>query len=67
MELNQFISRGRRRIGTVVTLGLFAISTSLGAYAQDKKPNILVIWGDDIGESQISAFTRGMMGYKTPT
>ncbi len=33
--------------------------------AQDK-PNILVIWGDDIGQSNISAFTFGMMGYRTP-
>jgi arylsulfatase A-like enzyme len=30
------------------------------------KPNILVIWGDDIGQSNISAYTRGMMGYRTP-
>jgi arylsulfatase len=31
-----------------------------------KKPNILVIWGDDIGQSNISAYTKGMMGYETP-
>jgi arylsulfatase len=31
-----------------------------------KKPNILVIWGDDIGRSNISAYTMGMMGYRTP-
>lgn len=31
-----------------------------------KKPNILVIFGDDIGISQISAYTRGIMGYRTP-
>ena len=31
-----------------------------------KKPNIVVIWGDDIGQSNISAYSRGMMGYKTP-
>ena len=31
-----------------------------------QKPNILVIWGDDIGQSNISAYTRGMMGYQTP-
>src|SRR5262245_51882331 len=31
-----------------------------------KKPNILVIFGDDIGIPQISAYTQGMMGYKTP-
>src|SRR5262249_60145372 len=32
----------------------------------DKKPNILVIWGDDIGTWNISHNSRGMMGYKTP-
>ena len=30
------------------------------------KPNILVIWGDDIGGFNISAYNQGMMGYKTP-
>jgi len=30
------------------------------------KPNILVLWGDDIGQSNISAYTRGLVGYKTP-
>ena len=32
----------------------------------DKKPNILIIWGDDIGWFNISAHNRGMMGYRTP-
>src|SRR5688572_218914 len=36
------------------------------AQAADKKPNILVIWGDDIGTWNISHNSRGMMGYKTP-
>jgi arylsulfatase A-like enzyme len=31
-----------------------------------RKPNILVIWGDDIGQFNISAYNRGMMGYRTP-
>ncbi len=31
-----------------------------------KKPNILVIWGDDIGTENISYYNRGMMGYQTP-
>ncbi|MGW8283662.1 MAG: sulfatase-like hydrolase/transferase, partial [Gemmatimonadota bacterium] len=35
------------------------------AVAQDR-PNILVVWGDDIGQSNISWFTRGLMGYETP-
>jgi len=36
------------------------------APASGKKPNILVIFGDDIGVPQISAYTMGMMGYRTP-
>jgi arylsulfatase len=36
-----------------------------GAWATDK-PNILIIWGDDIGISNLSVNTRGMMGYRTP-
>src|SRR6476619_2159140 len=31
-----------------------------------KKPNILVIWGDDIGWFNVSAYNRGIMGYRTP-
>jgi arylsulfatase len=34
--------------------------------AQSDKPNILVIWGDDIGQSNVSAYSRGVMGYQTP-
>lgn len=36
------------------------------ANSQTEKPNILVIWGDDIGWSNISVYNRGMMGYQTP-
>jgi arylsulfatase A-like enzyme len=36
------------------------------AIAEDKKPNILVIWGDDIGQFNVSAYNMGMMGYETP-
>ncbi|WP_299496610.1 arylsulfatase [uncultured Shewanella sp.] len=38
-------------------------STSLFA---EEKPNILVIWGDDIGQTNVSAYSFGLMGYKTP-
>src|SRR5262245_52127900 len=34
--------------------------------AGGRKPNILVIFGDDIGVPQISAYTMGLMGYRTP-
>jgi len=60
MRQNRFLS---------TTLAVFTlISVVAGAPAQgaDKKPNILVIWGDDIGGFNISAYNQGMMGYKTP-
>lgn len=39
----------------------------MAVFAQkNKKPNILVIWGDDIGWSNPSIYNMGMMGYKTP-
>ena len=31
-----------------------------------KQPNILILWGDDIGMWNISHFSRGQMGYQTP-
>lgn len=43
-----------------------AVLLAMPAWAQDEKPNILVIWGDDIGQSNISAYTMGLMGYRTP-
>ena len=45
------------------TLALVLLQS--GAYAADK-PNILVIWGDDIGYWNTSAYNNGMMGYRTP-
>src|ERR1700719_1124282 len=42
------------------------LSTGEFANAQAKKPNILIIWGDDIGQFNISAYNMGMMGYRTP-
>ncbi len=43
---------------------IYAI-TSITAFAAEK-PNILVIWGDDIGWFNVGAYHRGMMGYETP-
>lgn len=34
--------------------------------AKQKQPNILVIWGDDIGISNLSCYSHGLMGYQTP-
>jgi arylsulfatase len=46
--------------------GILGLILAVGVQAQTDKPNILVIWGDDIGQSNISAYTMGMMGYRTP-
>jgi arylsulfatase len=51
---------------TVAFLVLTLTIAPLAAFAQSQKPNILVIWGDDIGIPQISAYTQGLMGYRTP-
>ena len=45
---------------------LLALIVAGLAQASTEKPNILVIWGDDIGQSNISAYTMGLMGYQTP-
>jgi len=44
---------------------LMTLAITSIASAQDK-PNILIIWGDDIGISNISAYSDGLMGYRTP-
>jgi arylsulfatase len=58
------------RKGTLNLLGaaVLAATAFLGnvACAQPRKPNVLVIWGDDIGGFNISAYNRGVMGYRTP-
>jgi arylsulfatase len=49
-----------------LALGLVASALPAAAQQTQKKPNILIIWGDDIGGFNISAYNQGMMGYKTP-
>ncbi|AZG36485.1 MULTISPECIES: arylsulfatase [Shewanella] len=52
-----------KRLGLILAASLGCAAVNLSAA---EKPNILVIWGDDIGQSNISAYTFGLMGYKTP-
>src|SRR5215831_13360438 len=47
----------------IVTLFILALGP---AFAEEKKPNILVIMGDDIGWYNPSCYNRGDMGYSTP-
>ncbi|NWK55127.1 arylsulfatase [Verrucomicrobiaceae bacterium N1E253] len=51
---------------SLLTTALSCLVSCTALFAADKKPNILVIWGDDVGQSNISAYTRGLMGYQTP-
>jgi arylsulfatase len=48
---------------SLIVLGVFILAGS--AFAANK-PNILIIWGDDIGQFNVSANNQGMMGYRTP-
>jgi arylsulfatase A-like enzyme len=56
-----------RKILSVTLLVVSALLYASGvAAAQQKRPNIVVFWGDDIGQSNVSAYSMGVMGYKTP-
>ncbi|TDI46461.1 MAG: arylsulfatase [Acidobacteria bacterium] len=50
---------------TLVLAAIIAIATAK-TEAQSERPNILVMWGDDIGYWNVSAYNLGSMGYKTP-
>ena len=57
------MKRTRHILALVLGLALIGSSAAQGGA---KKPNILVIFGDDIGYWNVSAYNRGMMGYRTP-
>ncbi len=50
----------------LLAMGVAQAADKSAAKAAPRKPNILVIWGDDVGPFNISAYNHGMMGYKTP-
>src|SRR5207244_2493459 len=52
-------------MSTLLTVAAFALASPSTAKAA-AKPNILVIFGDDIGVSNVSAYSFGLMGYRTP-
>jgi arylsulfatase A-like enzyme len=61
------MKQSRLKNGFTNSIMLFALACFSIAQAQDtKKPNVLIIWGDDIGISNISAYSDGLMGYTTP-
>ena len=55
------------RLALLASLAFALVApATASAQQQQQKPNILVIMGDDIGYWNISAYNRGMMGYRTP-
>ena len=50
-------------LGCLIVCSILTMATSA---ISAPKPNILVIWGDDVGQQNISAYHRGMMGGRTP-
>jgi arylsulfatase len=65
--------RGGRRsflpIGAVAAFWIIGAAFAQAAPAEpaaSSKPNILIIWGDDIGGFNINAYNQGLMGYRTP-
>ncbi|PAY03733.1 arylsulfatase [Bradyrhizobium sp. UFLA03-84] len=77
----QAIDRRNLLLGTSTLVAAAALTSDALAQAQKaapaaspapaassgRKPNILVIWGDDIGIANISAYSNGLMGYETPS
>ena len=53
-------------LGALTAFASLSLAGWPAAAQQQQKPNIVVIFGDDIGQSNVSAYSRGMMGYKTP-
>jgi arylsulfatase A-like enzyme len=52
--------------GLLVSVFTATVACAPSSAQQQQKPNIVIIWGDDIGQSDISAYSRGLMGFKTP-
>ncbi|WP_341679232.1 arylsulfatase [Niveibacterium sp. SC-1] len=56
-----------RRLATATALAAVAcLAAAQPAFAQSKKPNILVIFGDDVGQTNLSIYGQGVVGYETP-
>jgi arylsulfatase A-like enzyme len=77
-EINGFSSKIISTAILVMVVALVTINAATPCIAQNLpgtaqrgaspggKPNIVIIWGDDIGQSNISRFSHGVMGYQTP-
>jgi arylsulfatase len=62
------VKRFTSRAFTIGAFGALALACAMPAAGQtaQRRPNIVIIWGDDIGQSDISAYSHGLMGFQTP-
>jgi arylsulfatase A-like enzyme len=73
-DISRFQSRSVFRTGAAMATALATVLAAVSGFAQTRRaspasgarPSIVVIWGDDIGQSNISAYSHGVMGYRTP-
>jgi hypothetical protein len=54
-----------RILATLAVSSCVLTGTAHCAEAQEKKPNFVIIWGDDIGITDVSAYSKGLMGFHT--
>ncbi len=54
------------KLPKILGFAIFLCAMTVGSVVAQEKPNIVVIWGDDVGWFNISAYNHGLMGYKTP-
>lgn len=64
--LTNLITMKQSKFRNAIMLFALICFTIVQVKAQNKKVNILVLWGDDIGTTNISAYSDGLMGYTTP-
>ncbi len=57
---------GKRVYRAALLAAVSLLAMAPASAQQPSKPNIVIIWGDDIGQSNVSAYSRGLMGYQTP-
>ena len=58
--------RWRSSVAWLAAVGVLLSAAGADAQAQQRQPNILILWGDDIGWYNVSAYNQGVMGYRTP-
>jgi arylsulfatase A-like enzyme len=61
--MKKYLAFNSISLAVIMAIAILSVGSLARAAA---KPNILVVWGDDIGQSNISAYTKGLVGYRTP-